>query len=71
MIELDQIVREISKKTKIDTQTVEAVCKHVFSYTVDVMKNEDDCRDILFNELFKFKLKRRFKDNKRKEYSAK
>lgn len=34
------------------------------------MKDDTDTRDILFNELFKFKLKSRFKDNKQKEYTA-
>lgn len=34
------------------------------------MKDETDCHDILFNELFKFKLKRRFKNNKLEKYSA-
>lgn len=30
-----------------------------------------DTSDILFNKLFKFKLKRRYKDNKQKEYTTK
>lgn len=34
------------------------------------MKSEDT-NDILFNKLFKFKLKRRYKDNKQKEYTTK
>lgn len=34
------------------------------------MKSED-ASDILFNKLFKFKLKRRYKDNKQKEYTTK
>lgn len=33
------------------------------------MKDPDDYREILFNKLFKFKLKSRFKDNKTKDYS--
>lgn len=35
------------------------------------MKDESDYHDILFNELFKFKLKGRFKNNKHTKYSAK
>ena len=35
------------------------------------MKSEDDSRDILFNQLFKFKLKRRYKENKTYKYSSK
>ena len=34
------------------------------------MKSKDTS-DILFNKLFKFKLKRRYKDNKQKEYTTK
>lgn len=35
------------------------------------MKNEEDYRDILFNKLFKFKLKTRYKLNKTNKYSSK
>ena len=35
------------------------------------MKSEEDTKDILFNELFKFKLKRRFKENKNLNYTSK
>lgn len=40
-------------------------------FTIDVMKSDTDYHEILFNKLFKFKLKRRFKDNKTKKYSPK
>lgn len=33
------------------------------------MKDEDDNRDILLNKLFRFKLKKRFQDNKQTNYS--
>ncbi len=33
------------------------------------MKDEDDTRDVLINKLFRFKLKKRFKDNKQSNYS--
>lgn len=32
------------------------------------MQDPTETRDILFNKLFKFKLKRRYKENKNKEY---
>lgn len=35
------------------------------------MKDDNDIRDILFNQLFKFKLKRRYKENKSKGYTTK
>jgi len=31
----------------------------------------DDTRDILFNQAFKFKLKRRYKEDKQRQYSSK
>lgn len=57
-------------RTDADREMVEKICKHVFDYTIDVMKNEQDTKDILFNQLFKFKLKRRFKENKTQKYTA-
>lgn len=35
------------------------------------MKDPEDTRDILFNKLFKFKLKSRFKENKNLKYNSK
>lgn len=71
MIELDQVIKEVSKRTNIDREIVEVVCKHPFLQTVELMKDDTDTRDILFNQLFKFKLKRRYKENKSKEYTTK
>lgn len=34
------------------------------------MQDPAETRDILFNKLFKFKLKRRYKENKYKEYGV-
>lgn len=71
MIELDDVIKEVSKNTGVDKELVAAICKHPFNYTVEMMKDTDDTRDILFNQLFKFKLKRRFKENKNQKYSSK
>ena len=71
MIDIEKIINEVYKKTGIDRDIVSIICKHPFIQTVQIMKDEDDVRDILFNKLFKFKLKRRYKENKRKEYSSK
>lgn len=70
MIDLDQIIKDVSVKTGIDREIVSVVCKHVFLQTVESMKS-DDVKDILFNKLFKFKLKRRYKENKSNPYSSK
>lgn len=64
MIDLDQVIKQVAKNLNVDRDVVSAVCKHAFQQTVEVMKSEEDCRDILFNQLFKFKLKRRYKENK-------
>lgn len=69
MIDINNVIKETSKRTKIPIETVDAICKHTFRFTADVMKDENDYHDILFNKLFKFKLKNRFKDNKTKNYS--
>ena len=69
MIELNQIIRQISSSTGIDEQIVKIICQHPFKFTIGIMKDEEDTHDILFNKLFKFKLKSRFKSNKTKNYS--
>ena len=70
MIDIDSVAREVSKETGYDIDIVKKVCQHVFKQTEQIMKSED-ISDILFNKLFKFKLKRRYKDNKQKEYTTK
>lgn len=71
MIEIDNIIKQVSKNLNVDKEIVDLVCKHPFRYTVEVMKDTEDCRDILFNQLFKFKLKQRYKEDKTKQYSSK
>lgn len=70
MITIDDVIKEVSKNTGIDRELVATICKHPFYYTVEVMKHDTDTKDILFNQLFKFKLKRRFKENKQQNYTA-
>jgi len=64
MITISDIIKEVSEKTQIDQKIVDTVCRHVFEYTVQTMKGEDT-KDILFNGLLKFKLKRRYFENKK------
>lgn len=71
MIDIDDVTKEVSLNTGIDREIVSTVCKHVFLFTVEKMKDDNDIKDILFNQLFKFKLKRRFKENKTQKYSSK
>ena len=68
MTNIDDVIKEVAKNLNLDRDVVNAVCKHVFQETVNIMKSEDTS-DILFNELFKFKLKRRYKEDKQRKYS--
>jgi hypothetical protein len=70
VIDIEQVIKEVSKRTGIDKETVEVVCKHPFIQTVELMKDDKASQDILFNQLFKFKLKRRYKENKSKGYTT-
>lgn len=71
MIEIEQIIKEVSDRTNIDRELVSHVCKHPFIFTTEVMKDDNDYHDILFSNLLRFQLKGRFKDNKTKQYSPK
>ena len=71
MIDIDDVIKEVSKNTGVDRDIVATICKHPFNCTVEAMKDDTDSRDILFNQLFKFKLKRRYKENKTYKYSSK
>ena len=71
MIDIEHVIKEVSKQTGVDKELVEVICKHPFLQTVELMKDDSYTKDILFNQLFKFKLKRRYKENKSKEYTIK
>lgn len=71
MIDIEQIIKEVSKNTRIDKDVVSTICKHPFLQTVELMKDVENTSDIMFNRLFKFKLKRRYKENKQAKYSSK
>ena len=70
MITIEDVIKKVSKNTGVDKETVEIICRHPFLCTVESMKDDNETKDILFNELFKFKLKKRFKENKTKQYSS-
>jgi hypothetical protein len=71
VIDIEQIIKEVSKNTGIDKDVVSTICKHPFLQTVELMKDVENTSDIMFNRLFKFKLKRRYKENKQAKYSSK
>ena len=62
MIDIDKLNSQISKELNIDKEIVNDVIHQVFDCTVSIMNDPDDQKDILFNKLFKFKLKKRFKN---------
>ena len=66
---IDKVCRQIAKDLNEDPNVVKYIIMHSFQFVVDVMKHEDDTRDVLINKLFRFKLKKRFKDNKQSNYS--
>lgn len=69
MMNIDKVCRQITKDLNEDPNVVKQIVMHQFQFVVDVMKDEDDTRDVLINKLFRFKLKKRFKDNKQSNYS--
>lgn len=71
MINIDQVIKEVSERTGVDKDVVAVICKHPFLQTIEIMKSDYDIKDILFNQLFKFKLKRRYKENKTNQYTIK
>lgn len=68
---LDDVCRKISKDLNLNFDIVRDIVMYQFRYTVNIMKDQEDTRDILFNKLFKFKLKSRFKENKNLKYNSK
>lgn len=69
MMNIDKVCRQIAKDLNEDPNVIKQIVMHQFQFVVDVMKDEDDTRDVLINKLFRFKLKKRFKDNKQSNYS--
>lgn len=57
--------RELANRFNLDINTVAQICRSEFKYTRQIMKS-DSTKDILFNGLFKFKLKKRYETNKTK-----
>ena len=66
---IDKVCKQIAKDLNEDPNVVKQIVMHQFQFVVDVMKDEDDTRDVLINKLFRFKLKKRFRDNKQSNYS--
>lgn len=70
-MDLDKVCKQIAKELNEDYELVRKIVLYQFKYTVDTMKDPNNTMDILFNKLFKFKLKSRYKEDKTKKYSSK
>ena len=69
MTDVDVICRQISKTLNEDFSFVKNIVTSQFLFITNVMKDDDDTKDILINKLVRFKLKDRFKKNKERDYS--
>ena len=69
MTDVDEICRQISKTLNEDFSFVKNVVTSQFLFITNVMKDDNDTKDILINKLVRFKLKDRFKKNKERDYS--
>lgn len=70
MTDFEQLVKQTSKDLNEDRELVKQICQYQFKFIKDIMKDETDTHDILINKLFKFKLKKRYKENKRLKYKV-
>jgi CBS-domain-containing membrane protein len=39
MIEIEQVIKEVSENLNVDRDIVDVICKHVFQQTVNTMKD--------------------------------
>lgn len=68
-MDINKVCKQIAEDLNEDQEVVKNIVTHQFQFVVDVMKDEDDTKDILISKLFRFKLKKRFKDNKQNNLS--
>ena len=67
---IDRICKQVAKELNEDVDTVHQIIKFQFEQIVQKMKDIDFTDDILINNLFKFKLKTRYKNNKSLKYCS-
>ena len=67
----DRTCKQIAKELNEDPKLVHDLVMHQFKFIREVMNDPEDTHDILINKLFRFKLKKRFKENKQSKYSPK
>ena len=57
------VYRQLAKEFDMDEEQIRAICRSEFRYTSEIMKS-NNTKNILFNNLFKFKLKPKYETNK-------
>lgn len=65
---IDKACKQIVKELNENPDVVHQIIKFQFEQIVEKMKDLDFTDDILINNLFKFKLKTRYKNNKSLKY---
>lgn len=70
-MKFEKTCRQIAKEFGEDPKLVHDIAMFQFRFIQEVMKDPEDTHDIMINKSFRFKLKKRFKENKQKEYSSK
>ena len=68
-MDINKVCRQIGKELNEDPELVRRIVMHQFQFIVNVMKDPTDTRDVLINKLFRFKLKKRSKEDKQSNYS--
>jgi len=69
-MDIRKISNQIAKQLGEDKDFVYDVIMYQFLFTKEVMQDPEDYHDILYNKLFRFTLKSRYKEDKTKPYKA-
>lgn len=68
-MEFEKACKQIAKELNEDPKLVHDIAMFQFKFIREVMNDPEDIHDVMINKLFRFKLKKRFKENKQREYS--
>lgn len=69
-MDIRKISNQIAKQLGEDKDFVYDAIMYQFLFTKEVMQDPEDYHDILYNKLFRFTLKPRYKEDKTKPYKA-
>ena len=71
MVTIYDICKQIAKDTNRDYDEICRIARYEFAITKNIMKSDNNYKDILFNNFIRFKLKSRFQNNKTQKYTSK